>query len=1107
MRADSPGLLPRVQLIAVLSGCLGLLLAVLVPLLPVRQDRASLDWPQPQGIQVTAPLLQYSPLALDFTIACTTLRDLPGGTVVSTVPPQTPSDKGLLVRIEDRAGIGRTLAVSLRGTLLLIAAIAEITGGSPIPSPSEGEKPAATGLCGALIVHSTAAGSTAELSGLTRPDGTPFRRTIAEDIRPQVVGVYTDLDRAQLGDARLHAEVDSRFSSSPSRWKMAAIAGAVLCTLIALICLHLLDSTDGRRARRFLPSGWWRLTSIDGVVVGILLLWHVIGANTSEDGYLLTMAKASRAAGYTADHYRWFGVAEAPFGWPYEVLAWMTRLSDASLWMRLPALLTGLLCWWVLSREVLPRLGSRIHTNALSHWTTALIFLTIWLPYNNGLRPEPLIALGALLTWCSMERAIATRRLLPAAIAVLITALSLAADPSGLICLAALFAGSRQVLRRLSATRHRLAAISGASAEAEGGSASAAGGGLAVEAGGGASAVRRPLGGGLRFAGGLSRRVGRLGFGRGSADGGGVGGWGVLGLFALVAPVLAAGGLVLVVVFADQGLGVVGEAVRVRRVVGADSAWFAEWGRWESLFSLTPDGALARRFGVLAMLLCWGVCAVVVVRGGGRGLDVARGPVVRVLAMVGMSLLLMTFAPAEWTHHFGVYAGPAAAVAAVVLGGSVIRVRYRRLLFAAAVLLLLAVCFTGSNGWWYVSGYGVVWSNRAPEIAGVGVAAVLLSLAVGFMLVSVRRYFRGGYQNDSGPGRFVAQPLAVVAAALVLFEVVTMAAAAGSRYPAYSVGLSNLRSLGGNRCGMADSVLVETNTADSPLLPFVGSAAEGLAAANIGFTAQGVGELAPDGDGPGGPALPFGLDSARVPLLGSYTTGERRAASLTTQWYRLDLAAAQQDPAYRVVVLTIAGRIEGEQLRVEFADRAGDGTIRPLGELVPPSVAGTPRWRNLPIALDRVPEGTNAIRMIAADGDPAEQQWLAVTPPRLPHLATLSSLVGSRAPVLADSLVGLAFPCQRPFTHRHGVAELPVWRIAPDELNSQVAETWPGGPLGWTSLLTRPRTLPAYLEHDWTRDWGELQLLTPIVEAPPAALRTRTENEWGTANYGPIKAR
>ncbi|MFE6920941.1 arabinosyltransferase domain-containing protein [Nocardia sp. NPDC057663] len=1102
-------------------------------------------------------------------------------------------------------------------------------GGTPGAATENGQ----AARCTALTITSTATSTTAELTGMTKADGSPMRTTVDSDVRPQIVGVYTELDRGRMGDARLHAEIDARFSSSPSGWKLAAIVGAVLCALLALICLHRTDIRDGRRSRRILPARWWRFTGLDATVAGTLLLWHVIGANSSDDGYILTMARASREAGYTANYYRWFQVAEAPFGWPYEVLAQMTRISDAGLWMRLPALLAGLVCWLVLSREVLPRLGSRAAASTPARWTAALVFLSMWLPYNNGLRPEPLIAVGALLTWCSMERAIATRRLLPAAVAVLIAAFSLAAGPTGLICLAALLAGSRPVLRTL-ITR------------------ATTGSGPAL----------------LRYA-------------------------------ALLAPIAAAGTLVLVVVFADQTFSTVLEATRVRQLVGPDMSWFEERTRWDSLLSVNPDGSLARRFGVFAMLLCLAVGILVTLRRGGRIPATARGPVTRILAVTFMALLLMMFTPTKWTHHFGVYAGLAgalAAVTAVALSRAFLR-PHLRTLFAAAVLFLLAVCFTGSNGYWYVSGYGVPWPDRAPSLGGIEVSTILLAATTLTLLIALWQYYRTPDENsrpletstrseasgrravgtidrkavaddtsnaasaatadatstadargaESSAGaigavgssgtvnrtatrhfRFpVVAPLTVATAAMVLFDVGSLATAAVSQYPAYSVGLSNLRTLTGDQCAMAGDVLVETNTADSLLTPYTGTVADGLAAENTGFTPNGIGSLAPDpgpgqssappsgsgpapggpggagpgGSGPGGPgpsgpggggpggpggsapggaggsspggsapsgpggsapggtggsapaapggpggsaagngapngtapggpgaaqgvngstvALPFGLVPERTPVLGSYSTGAPQRTQLTTQWYRLDLTAAQQDPAYRVLILTVAGRIEsvapdgsrlpGQRLRLEFAQRADDGTVTPLGESTPPTVGGAPGWRNLPIDLDQVPAGTTAVRLVAEAGEPDPMQWLAVTPPRLPKLSSLNTVVGSTDPVLADWHVGLAFPCQRPFDHRTGVAEMPLWRIQPDKLNAQVSETWQGdtggGPLGWTGMLMQSRTIPAYLADDWTRDWGELQRLTRLVAAPPAEITVRDDTAWGWTNESPIR--
>ncbi|MEV0766059.1 arabinosyltransferase C-terminal domain-containing protein [Nocardia sp. NPDC050435] len=279
---------------------------------------------------------------------------------------------------------------------------------------------------------------------------------------------------------------------------------------------------------------------------------------------------------------------------------------------------------------------------------------------------------------------------------------------------------------------------------------------------------------------------------------------------------------------------------------------------------------------------------------------------------------------------------------------------------------------------------------------------------------------------------------------------------------------------------------METDTADSLLQPFIGS---GLAAENVGFTPNGVGDL-PAENGGGTGALPFRLDPARTPVLGSHTGGTQ-PAHLISQWYRLDMTAAQQDPAYRVLVLTVAGRVDGERLRVEFADRAGDGTIRWLSELVPPAAAGSPAWRNLPVALDRIPAEANAVRVIATVAEPSGAQWVALVPPRLPRLTTLQSLVGSDDPVHTDA--GFAFPCQRPSGHRHGVAELPVWWITnePD-----------GAPPGWAAPLTRAHTLPAYLAHDWTRNWGHLRLLTPSTEAQTATIQVAVETVWGATGYG-----
>ncbi|MGW4328361.1 arabinosyltransferase domain-containing protein [Nocardia sp. NPDC004573] len=1115
MRPDrSSRAFTRIRLIALLSGLLGFLLALLTPILPVRQDRASLDWPQSGAASVAAPLVSYEPLRLRATLPCALARELAaGGTVLSTVPVASgqATTKGLVVSVADGA-----LSVVLRDIPLLSAPLAEV------------------GSCATIGIESGAAATTVELTGVNREDGTPFRTTIGRDIRPQLVGVFTDLGADRLAGAQVHADIDSRFSSTPTPLKLAAMIAAAVFTLIALVALHLLDTADGRTPRRFLPAHWWRVTPADGVVLGTLALWHVIGANTSDDGYILNMARASEHAGYMANYYRWFAVPEAPFGWSYEVLAWMARISDASLWMRLPTLLAGVVCWLVISREVLPRLGARVRRNKVALWTAGLVFLAFWLPYDNGLRPEPLIAAGALLTWCSIERAIATGRLLPAAAAVLIAAFSLAAGPTGLICIAALIAGSRPVLLIIvKRARGAVPVRTGPDADA-----AAAGSPEAAAAVNAPAKVREPSRAGavFRFA-------------------------------ALLAPGLAAGTLVLVVIFADQTLATVLEATRVRTIVGPNVAWFDERTRWDSLLMLSPDGSLARRFGVLVMLLCLLVCVLQVLRKG-RIPGTSRGPSVRILGIVFASLFLMMFTPTKWTHHFGVYAGLAgslAALAAVAVGTTGIRSTRNRALFAAAVLFLLAVTFTGSNGWWYVSSYGVPWWDKAPLIAGKGLSTLFLGLSGVALLVAIWQHYREPYRRDSaaGPRRFdrwASAPLTVAAALLVIFEVASLAKAAATQYPAYSITKSNVQSVGGDSCALANEVLVETDTADSLLQPFTGSVADGLAAKNKGFTPNGVArDLTADaeetvtggansvdkdsenkttkttGAGTGGGtteqagangstvALPFGLDPAKTPVLGSYQEGEQRQAELTTQWYRLDLTdSMRHDPAYQVLAITAAGRIRsvdddgvltyGQELHLEYGVRGPDGEVRTLGSIDPLDIGPAPSWRNLRVPLDRLPGEVNAVRLVAVDNDITPKQWLAVTPPRLPKLATLNSVVGSTDPVLLDWHVGLAFPCQRPFDHKDGVAEIPRWRILPDRVGSDASNAWQddigGGPLGWTGLLLKSQTVPAYLDHDWSRDWGSLERFTPYdPTAVPATIHITPQTRTGLDTDDPIRVR
>ena len=109
----------------------------------------------------------------------------------------------------------------------------------------------------------------------------------------------------------------------------------------------------------------------------------------------------------------------------------------------------ALVCWLLLSREVLPRLGPAVAGSRAALWTAGLVLLAAWMPFDNGLRPEGQITTGALITYVLIERAISSGRLTPAALAIITASFTLGIQPTGLIAVAALLAGGRPILRIL----------------------------------------------------------------------------------------------------------------------------------------------------------------------------------------------------------------------------------------------------------------------------------------------------------------------------------------------------------------------------------------------------------------------------------------------------------------------------------------------------------------------------------------------------------------------------------------------------------------------------------------------------------------------------------
>ena len=1061
------------RLVAVVAGLLGTVLAIATPLLPVSQTTAQLKWPQNGAFDsVDAPLISYVATDLNVTVPCQAAAGLVGPqnasktVLLSTVPKQAPKavDRGLLIQ---RANDDLVLVV--RNVPVVTAPLSQVL------SPA----------CQRLTFAAHADRVVAEFVGLTQgPNaehpGSPLRgEKSGYDFRPQIVGVFTDLAGPAPPGLSFSATVDTRYSSSPTPLKMIAMILGVVLTGAALIALHILDTADGTRHRRFLPPRWWSIGGLDALVIVVLVWWHFVGANTSDDGYILTMARVSEHAGYMANYYRWLGTPEAPFGWYYDLLAMWAHISTTSIWMRLPTLAMALTCWWVISREVIPRLGRAVKTNRAAAWTAAGLFLATWLPLDNGLRPEPIIALGILLTWCSVERAVATNRLLPVAIACIIGALTLFSGPTGIASIGALLVA----IGPLRTIVHR-----------------------------------------------RSKQFGAL---------------------PLLAPILAAVTVTVILIFRDQTLAGEMQATALKRALGPSLSWFDEHLRYERLFMASPDGSIARRFAVLALVLALGITVAMSLRKG-RIPGTAAGPSRRIVGITIISFLAMMFTPTKWTHHFGVFAGLAGslgALAAVAVTGVAMKSRRNRTVFAAVVLFLVALSFASVNGWWYVSNFGVPWSNSFPAWH-YAFATGLLGLTVLVLILAAWFHFVARDESSTGPPKtwygarlaeIIQSPLAIAAWVLVIFEVASLTLAMTAQYPAWSVGRSNLEALAGKTCGLAEDVLVEQDPNAGMLPPVSGSAADALGAGlSEAFTSNGIpadvradpvmerpgdrsfvnddglitgAEAGTEGGTNAAPGingsvaqLPYNLDPARTPVLGSWRSGMQVPAILRSGWYRLPA----RDKAGPLLVVSAAGRFDPREVQLQWATDDGAASGHPGGSFQFGDVGAPPAWRNLRLAMSAIPSAATQVRLVATDEDLAPQHWIAVTPPRISQLRTLQDVVGSQDPVLLDWLVGLAFPCQRPFGHQNGVDETPKWRILPDrfgaEANSPVMDNNGGGPLGVTELLVKATTVASYLKDDWSRDWGALQRLTPYYpDAQAARLQLATVTRSGLWNPAPLR--
>ena len=1075
------------RLIAVLAGVTGVALCALTPLLPVRQTTATILWPQSAGPgapvgNITAPLVSGAPEALDVSIPCSAIATLPaaGGLVFATNPPDgiDASRNGLFVR-----ATADSVTVAFRDKVAAVASRAAVAAGS----------------CTTVRAWANAGAVGADFVGIPGATG-----SLAPDKKPQVTGVFTELKVPVQQGLSARIDIDTRFITRPTGLKLIVMTVGIICVIASIAALSVLDRRWAGRRLSGVRHRMLRHWPTDIGVIGTLLLWHIIGATSSDDGYNLTIARISDEAGYAANYYRYFGTTEAPFDWYQSVLAQLASVSTAGVWMRLPATAAAVASWLILSHRVLPRLGSGIgglSRNSVAVATGGVVFLAAWLPFNNGLRPEPLIAFSVLAVWALVERTIATRRLVPTAAAIVVAVFSATLAPQGLVAAAPLLVGARAIARiigRRRATDGVLAPLAALAASVsvifvivfrDQTLATVAESARIKYVVGPTISWYQDF---LRYyfltveehvESSLTRRFAVLVM--------------LLCLFGMLTVLLRRGGV--------PGLA----RGPLWRLIGSTALGLL-------LLTFTPT-KWAVQFGAFA------------------GLTAALGAVTAfTFARVGL----------QSRRNLALYITALLFVVAWATSG------------------INGWFYVGNYGVPWYDRAPVLFHQ---PVTTMFLALTMVSALVAGWLHFRLDYAGHTEVKNTRRNRLLAStPLLALALIMVLLAVGSMAKGLAQRYPAYTTGKANLAALASGlsatSCAMADDVLVEADTNAGMLKPAPGQKWGQYGPLGgespVGFTPNGISEnLDPyspfianpgtvnsdgspnkpsfgiafsGGTGGGyGPVgvngskvfLPFGLDPKTTPVMGSYKENTL-AARVTSAWYELP----PRSPNRPLVTVAAAGAIwydddegefhYGQSLKLQWGIRRSDGSFQALEKVKPIDTIEQKAWRNLRFPLAWAPPEANVARIVADDPNLSTDQWFGFTPPRVPPLQTAQEFLGTQTPLLMDIATAANFPCQRPFSEHLGVAELPQYRILPNLKQVVVSSNmWQsaraGGPFLFIQALLTTATVPTYLRDDWYRDWGALERyirVVPAAQSPDAIIEEGSKRVFGWNRNGPIRA-
>ncbi|WP_433801035.1 arabinosyltransferase domain-containing protein [Actinomycetospora sp. CA-084318] len=458
------------RVVAVVSALVAVVCGLLLPFAPVVQNAPEIRWPldvnRPESTMLM--LTAYQPESFSVRFSCRTAREAgatPDGYVLTTMAPTAGG-------FDDTA-----LAIRVRADTLTVRSAGQDIVAEPLPA----------GDCSYQVRGDAAAvqvdrdgrdlGRLVPRFGEADPDETknvppnslPDPKPISA--LPDVDALSTSLTTlpgARPDDLAVSISADDRYASTPTPFKHALITAAIVAVVLGGLATTASILLARRKRRDRAPDGlrptpWWaridrvllaRLSTwrprlVDAVVVVVLWSWLYLAPLTDDDGYYSAMAANVPHAGYVANYYQLYNQGFTPFSWPYYLLSWWQQQAGFSpVALRVPSVVAGLLTW-IAIRAFVARCPGLTHPWKEHRWlalasrvTLCVAFLTWWLAYDVGTRPEPYTAVFAAGALALVAEGVERRRLDLLAVAVGVGSIGLMTAPTGFICLAPLLAAA-----------------------------------------------------------------------------------------------------------------------------------------------------------------------------------------------------------------------------------------------------------------------------------------------------------------------------------------------------------------------------------------------------------------------------------------------------------------------------------------------------------------------------------------------------------------------------------------------------------------------------------------------------------------------------------------